>query len=758
MGRKKANPPEDFPWDKFLSENEKGIDVAMNICIEPEGNTSADTIKRAATTIGIGYNSGDKVSLCNRIKIKVLEYRTRLEKIRDIDEQRSIRNNLITYFKRTLMKKYDASVAIPAMPILPPLSPEEKLKYKSPPSSPRAKKRIEFEEDDDEDEIIIPKLTLPPSVVSAIELNDQAILTAESILYYKNAPVVDGKLKISLKQFAEYLKNKYKLRVLADSMLLKDEDIKRSLSEVISKVKANSNKLEPNSVSRATSVINEMNKSEKYKQRAPVIEIEEDEEEEKYPIKEIPKVYIEPSFTKEEILNYIRSKGWNEPTSKTKEGLCDFVLTNLTKEDVVNKSVVQDLNKKIDELTNKLLSMMDMQQDRIKKLEESKKKKVAKKKVIEIEDEVEQVSEKIEETKSKLQDVKEQKKVIEEEIIQKKNVCFKLKEWLDRDDLTEEERQSAIEDLKCEEGSLCNIDKSECDTSISSSDYSLDIDGITIKSKDRQIIDKVSSKLKKKEKEIKQDIEESKEKINEIIESVSQAETKEEIDEVTEQLEQMKINQEDVISKVEEMVEDEESIEEVRSLLDDMTGEIEKDSEIIKEVNMKLEEIVKEVETKKNKKCFEIDEDETDETKIAQSLMCGEGEVCNVEIGECIPEKDADYVEELTLGGMIVKLTGKNKIIDALKQKIIRMKEIPVQEEPKEKETIEEVIKEIDTFEEEEEKGPFISRIPSERPTLEQIIKGIKTIAGTKPTTNSQNRIRIAEMKAIEKIRMCVGI
>jgi hypothetical protein len=53
--------------------------------------------------------------------------------------------------------------------------------------------------------------------------------------------------------------------------------------------------------------------------------------------------------------------------------------------------------------------------------------------------------------------------------------------------------------------------------------------------------------------------------------------------------------------------------------------------------------------------------------------MCDEGDACNLDESRCDPIEEAENpVEELTIGGMLVKVTGKNKIVEALKQKIIK--------------------------------------------------------------------------------------
>jgi hypothetical protein len=85
----------------------------------------------------------------------------------------------------------------------------------------------------------------------------------------------------------------------------------------------------------------------------------------------------------------------------------------------------------------------------------------------------------------------------------------------------------------------------------------------------------------------------------------------------------------------------------------------------------------------KRKRCNTIPLDqEVDEETRAQDLMCGDGEACNLDESRCDPiEELTEPVEELTIGGMLVKVSGKNKIIEALRQKIIKSGgAIPVEE------------------------------------------------------------------------------
>ena len=171
--------------------------------------------------------------------------------------------------------------------------------------------------------------------------------------------------------------------------------------------------------------------------------------------------------------------------------------------------------------------------------------------------------------------------------------------------------------------------------------------------------------------------------------------------------------------------------------------------------------------------------------------MCDEGEVCDLDTSKCIPEIEAiEPVEELTIGGVLLKVTGKNKIVQALKEKIYRAGgEIPVVEEVASHE--EEIKLPEDEFEIKEEKtieiprepsseevaprepqgkslsemieeskahDVFASNIPNKRPTLEEIVRGIDSIKRETAIVSPQTKIRVAEKRCIDRIAMCAGI
>jgi hypothetical protein len=196
----------------------------------------------------------------------------------------------------------------------------------------------------------------------------------------------------------------------------------------------------------------------------------------------------------------------------------------------------------------------------------------------------------------------------------------------------------------------------------------------------------------------------------------------------------------------------------------------------------------------KRKRCNTLGEQEVDDETRAKDLMCGDGEACNLDESRCDPiEELTEPVEELTIGGMLVKVSGKNKIIEALRQKIINSGgAIPAEEsgayEPEEEmpemaeelpEEIPEVIEEsvvesitesqiaeperplaevIEESKEEPANDVFQSSLPGIRINLQDLINNIKSITKSSSITSAQNKIKSAERKCIDRIAKCAGI
>jgi hypothetical protein len=196
----------------------------------------------------------------------------------------------------------------------------------------------------------------------------------------------------------------------------------------------------------------------------------------------------------------------------------------------------------------------------------------------------------------------------------------------------------------------------------------------------------------------------------------------------------------------------------------------------------------------KRKSCNTIGDQEVDDETRAKDLMCDEGDACNLDESRCVPISElSEPVEELTIGGMLVKVSGKNKIIEALRQKIIKSGgaipaiESPIEEEdfpmmteelqeeeiPEMSEELQEVVEEpqisepspekplaevIEESQEEPANDVFQSSLPGVRINLQDLINNIKSITKSSSITSAQNKIKSAERKCIERIAKCAGI
>ena len=877
MGRKKANPPESFPWELFFSKDEKQIQNAISICSESDGNTGSDVLKRAVTVIGISYNSGDKVTLANRIASKVQEIRHRLNKIEDERERETARLALISHFRTSLNHKFSSDVQVTPMPVLPMLSSEEKKQFGS--LSPRQKTEVkksavfEIEEDDEEEK------------EEVFDLNDTNVLKSEAVMYIHEAPSEGGKLKLSVKEFVNSVKNKYENRVSSDSILMNTESIKQELSTLFKKLQTTDTK-KPDStlIKNSIKLLRDMEKSLKYKSKPVKSVIIEDDYNPTTPPLPPPKAFSgviprspplpqgwakpmnipslnlpvqESGISKEEVLAYIKTRGWKEPSSRTKEGLCDYVLQKISKDDDEQRATISLLNKQVQELTNKMLSLTDMYEQKNRELEEMSQKKKSKKQVFEIEEDVSYIKKQLDKISKKLEDSKSEQIIIQQQKEEKKQMCFRMREWLSQDDYNREE---ALNDLQCNNGNACNVDTGYCEPSseldinvdnirlrgntsgivkklttkpltkkevyeyIDSLLETVDLDNTTVKDVIKNIknhfeielpidrttlkeyIDKKVKKIMKKrpvfqmeeeeENPIQQPVvspikpvvkqktsveiedEELEELINELgdiqediaiqtaeVAMTSQKDIKS--GKLEEDLEELAKRQENAKRRTEEielmmnadniskrmMEEIKERQEELASQLSELSQMKEQDIESndmmieIRRIQKEQEQLAEQLKKKAlRKKCFQIDDISiSSEEQIASSLVCGEGEVCNVDTRECIPVNEAEYIEDMTIGGMMVRVTGKNEIIKAIKDKILSQIKTNV-------------IEEIEHIDDEDEIQTFASVIPAQRPSLQQVIQGIKQITGSKIITSAQNKIRVAEQAAIQRIAMCAGI
>jgi hypothetical protein len=730
MGRKKSDSPISFPWEKLFSESDNEFDQAIFYCSSE--HIGSDTVKKAVTTVVSGYNSGSKTALCNKIKDKANHIRQQISKSDDVE---STRNSVIDFYKNTFLKKFEGkfeginNINIPVRPILPELSSEERKIYGSPPSSPRRKPVVLDEED-------IPEIDL--GSLDEPSPSFDKILEAQAIIYASTKAEKDGIVKaINAKEFYSMLTDTYQ-GTQAEEFMLNKDNVKRAINDLAAMLKDNKNKVK--GVSDAKKIVGSLSLKKELKPVPPMAPPPSPKYEVPVSPKNVEAEIRSGAITEEEIISYIKSKGWSVPSSKSKEKLCDYVLGKIAKEDKVQDKKYEELLGKVETLTTNLFTLIDMHEERIKKLEKIKKKRkvsFAEKdeiKIIEEEKELKretkEIEEQITEVKDKLEDATKQKEKLDTEKETKKHLCFKMKKWLDEDDF---DKVEAEKDLSCGSAGICNIDKGECETSVSSSDYSATVGSASIKGS-KDTVDKIKRKFEKKKKTLVIDEEEP------VVETGALGPEEEEI----------------IIPKKKPIIIDEEEpVEEIPDIESEPEEEPLVEEEEIPDISSDVE-LSEDEEPEKPPKVLQqcntipLDEDVDDEIR-AKDLYCGEGQVCNLDMSMCVVEDDLkEPAEEITIGGMLVKVVGSNAILNKLKEKIMKSGgEIPA--EPI-------VESEEEQAEEEPAEDAFKSIVPGVRPSLESIIQGIKSISKSTNIVSEQSKIKAANRKCLERIAKCAGI
>ena len=375
MGRKKSDSPISFPWEKLFSESDNEFDQAIFYCSSE--HIGSDTVKKAVTTVVSGYNSGSKAALCNKIKDKANHIRQQISKSDDVE---STRNSVIDFYKNTFLKKFEGkfeginNINIPARPILPELSSEERKIYGSPPSSPR-RKPVVLDDEEDIPEIDLGSLDEPESGALGPEPSFDKVLEAQAILYASSKAEKDGIVKaINAKEFYSMLTDTYQ-GTQAEEFMLNKDNVKRAINNLAAMLKANKNKVK--GVSDAKKIVGSLSLKKELKPVPPPAPVPPPSPKYEVPVspKNVEAEIRSGAITEEEIIAYIKSKGWSVPSSKSKEKLCDYVLSKIAKEDKVQDKKYEELLGKVEELTTNLFTLIDMHEERIKKLEKIKKKR-----------------------------------------------------------------------------------------------------------------------------------------------------------------------------------------------------------------------------------------------------------------------------------------------------------------------------------------------------------------------------------------------
>jgi len=141
--------------------------------------------------------------------------------------------------------------------------------------------------------------------------------------------------------------------------------------------------------------------------------------------------------------------------------------------------------------------------------------------------------------------------------------------------------------------------------------------------------------------------------------------------------------------------------------------------------------------------CF-TDKEHTSLDDLSNDLEFPEGEVCDIDRKICKVTKD---FTEIKIGDKTVKVSGKDEVIDKIKNRIVELTAVPAPE-PVVVQAIEPVVE------------PVLAQpiIRSEVKSLGQIVSGLSSILSKKPITSAQNKIRIADREAMLKLAKCAGV
>jgi hypothetical protein len=140
---------------------------------------------------------------------------------------------------------------------------------------------------------------------------------------------------------------------------------------------------------------------------------------------------------------------------------------------------------------------------------------------------------------------------------------------------------------------------------------------------------------------------------------------------------------------------------------------------------------------------------------MIEDLTCPDGEVCDLDMKKCVIVTDKDIIVPITIGDMILNIKGSNNIVETLKQKIRALQ--PVKEVSSVESKSVEQESEIEEPSVEEEK--IVPLIKTKNPTLEEIVEKMRDISGSKSvTTSNQQKVKVLQKKALEKLRKCAGI
>ena len=752
MRRNSINDPKDFPWKFFFTDSEEDYNKARTFCSSKQ--TGSLDVKRAVTVIGGGDQLGTKEENCEKIiaRAKILNKQIKLIPSSQREEKRS---ELIEHYRTALINKQRPEESIYPKPELPFLQ-EAEIK-------PRGKKKADIVDEAEEKQYSLEDVYQSEAVVFYRKNFGEKIKISEFKEYMTSKyPGIDPELPKQLlkKVFEDNKKlnvsiNDYKNAVL---ILKSASSFRKALGSDITKKKVVIDEAdfidpelikpkgktffeepeqpqpEPIKVKRKV-VVEEPEVVEPEPQPEPIkvkrkvvveepevvepepvkikrkVVVEEPEVVEPEPVKIKRKVVVEePEVVEPEPIKIKRKVVIEEPVSEPEREAVpvkEFITLDEIKEfiseknwapiDTKNKEelfsyVVKNIARDFKSLSaekEKQIQAYEELKKRIEILSENYESKEAEseecdKKVIELEKTLAELESKVLNLKNIIQEAER----IKEEESEFVGMCFQMKDWMNEEKF---DLKVAEHDLTCPVGSVCDIKKGKCVTKYVKKPVDV------LNKKIIGSIEDIDSIVSKIEKRVR-DVEAERERLKATISSVKVEEAQ-------------RAKAVSVQPKTEEL--------EVKSL-PPLRKEV---AQVFKGCAMKSE--------------YDSVED------ISKDLECDGDKVCNLDSKLCV---DSEEFTEVKIGDKVIKVSGKDELVEKIKDRIEGLIRPVVVEKPAVAE--EEIVEEADLS------GQVI---PAKTTDLESVVRTLKNVLNDRPVTTAQNRIKKVSKIAMEKIAKCAG-
>jgi hypothetical protein len=747
MRRNSINDPKDFPWKFFFTDSEEDYNKARTFCSSKQ--TGSLDVKRAVTVIGGGDQLGTKEENCEKIiaRAKIINKQIKMVPSSQREEKR---NELIEHYRSALINKQRPEESIYPKPELPYLQ-EAEIK-------PRGKKKADIVDESEEKQYSLDDIYISEAIVFYRKNFGEKIKTSDFKEYMINKyPDIDSDLPKQLirKVFEDNKKLNVSINDYKNAMavLKYASSFRKALSSGAAKKKVlveeemqqETESVEPVKIKRRVVVEEpEVAESEPVKIKRRVV-IEEPEVVEPEPVKIKRRVVIEePEVVEPEPVKIKRRVVIEEPevvepepvkikrkvlseeeepiveieTVPAKEFITldeikDFIsekgwkpMTTDSKEELfgyVIKNIARDFRRLSVEKETQIQAYEDLKR-RLEILSEHYDSKQidaeeCSRKVIELEKTIVELENKILSLKNIIQEAER----IKEEEAEFSGMCFQIKDWMNEEKF---DLKIAEHDLSCPSGSVCDLDKGKCVKKYVKKPVDI------LNKKIIGSIDDIENIVSKVEKRIK-DIEAEKEKIKATISSIEAGE--------------IQTAKQVTLQPVAEELR-------VKSL-----------PPVRKEVSQVF------------KTCAMKDEYDSVE-EISQDLECGGDKVCDLNSKICV---DSDRFTEVQIGGKVIKVSGKEELIEKIKDRIEGLIKPIIKETPVavQEEVVEEVRPSLkkDGVELEEETELLEQVIPAKTTDLESIVKTLKNVLSDRPVTTAQNKIKKVSKIAMDKIAKCAG-